>query len=83
MRYHWIRDRVAQKEFVVYWHPGTDNLADFFTKALPVHLFKAQARIMVHCAPTHGVIAFSPAYQLGRPPVKRRNFFATPLFSVV
>jgi hypothetical protein len=37
MRYHWLRDRVAQKELRVEWQPGRDNLADFFTKTHPVH----------------------------------------------
>lgn len=31
-RFHWIRDRVKQGQFKVYWRKGTDNLADFFTK---------------------------------------------------
>jgi hypothetical protein len=38
MRFHWIQDRVSQKQFEVYWRPGKDNLADFFTKPLPVHV---------------------------------------------
>jgi hypothetical protein len=37
MRYHWIRDRIAQLQFRVIWRKGANNLADFFTKALPVH----------------------------------------------
>jgi hypothetical protein len=37
MRYHWVRDRVDQGEFTVIWKPGHLNLADFFTKAHPVH----------------------------------------------
>jgi hypothetical protein len=32
MRYHWVRDRVQQKHFNVYWAPGSTNLADYFTK---------------------------------------------------
>jgi hypothetical protein len=32
MRYYWIRDRVAQGQFVVHWRRGADNLADYFTK---------------------------------------------------
>jgi hypothetical protein len=32
MRFYWVRDRVAQGEFLVYWRRGTDNLADYFTK---------------------------------------------------
>ena len=37
MRYHWIRDQVKINNFSVTWKPGVDNLADFFTKAHPVH----------------------------------------------
>ena len=37
MRFHWVRDRVSQSQFLVGHIPGTLNLADFFTKALPVH----------------------------------------------
>ena len=32
MRYHWIQDRIQQKQFNVYWQPGNTNLADYFTK---------------------------------------------------
>jgi hypothetical protein len=34
MRFHWLRDRVAQGQFKVTWKPGKTNLADFFTKPL-------------------------------------------------
>ena len=43
MRFHWIRDRVAQGHFTMVWRPGTQNLADFLTKAHPVHHFTAMA----------------------------------------
>ena len=36
MRFHWLRDRIAQGEFRVVFVPGLQNLADFFTKSLPV-----------------------------------------------
>ena len=42
MRFHWIRDRIRQQQFIVKWAPGKDNLADFFTKALPVHVHQAR-----------------------------------------
>jgi hypothetical protein len=29
MRYHWLTDRVRQKQFDVYWRPGRDNLGDY------------------------------------------------------
>ena len=36
LRFHWIQDRVRQGEFNVVHIPGATNLADFFTKPLPV-----------------------------------------------
>jgi hypothetical protein len=35
MRFHWLRDRVQQGHFEVSWIAGEQNIADFFTKALP------------------------------------------------
>ena len=32
MRFHWIKDRVRQKQFLVYYRPGITNLGDPFTK---------------------------------------------------
>jgi hypothetical protein len=32
MRFYWIHDRIKQGQLIVYWAPGTDNLADYFTK---------------------------------------------------
>jgi hypothetical protein len=32
MRFYWICDRIKQGKFIVYWAPGTDNLADYFIK---------------------------------------------------
>ena len=32
MRYHWIRDRVVQGQFNIFWDAGSNNLADYFTK---------------------------------------------------
>jgi hypothetical protein len=35
MRYNWIRDRTSQGHFNLIWHPGKNNLADYFTKIHP------------------------------------------------
>ena len=35
MRFYWLQDRVNQKQFHVYWAPGSKNLADYFTKHHP------------------------------------------------
>jgi hypothetical protein len=48
MRYHWVRDRVSQGQFKIAWSPGKNNLADFFTKALPVHRHRELTPILVH-----------------------------------
>ena len=40
MRFHWIRDRVRQGQFLINWGPGASNLADFFTKNLAAKQFQ-------------------------------------------
>jgi hypothetical protein len=47
MRFHWIRDRIRQGHFRVYWKPGTDNLADFFTKDHPIKHQRAMRHFFV------------------------------------
>jgi hypothetical protein len=47
MRWHWVRDRVRQGQFTVEWHPGKDNLADFFTKAHPATHHRAMPHYYV------------------------------------
>ena len=32
MRFYWVRDRVNQQQYHVYWAPAHHNLADYFTK---------------------------------------------------
>jgi hypothetical protein len=35
MRFYWVRDRVRQGQFQIYWKPGKDNKGDYFTKHHP------------------------------------------------
>jgi hypothetical protein len=35
MRYHWLRDRLLQKQLRIYWDKGSNNDADYFTKHHP------------------------------------------------
>ena len=38
MRFHWVADRMNQKQLRVYWGPGRENEGDYFTKHhLPSH----------------------------------------------
>ena len=32
MRFFWVTDQVKCKQYLVHWHPGQENLADYFTK---------------------------------------------------
>ena len=35
MRFYWIRDRIHQNQFRIFWEKGSSNLADYFTKHFP------------------------------------------------
>ena len=35
MRYYWLRDRLAQAMFEIYWDKGVNNHADYPTKHHP------------------------------------------------
>jgi hypothetical protein len=35
MRYHWLKDRIKQKQFNLYWAPGKTNSANYFSKHHP------------------------------------------------
>ena len=35
MRYHWLKDRIAQRQFNLYWKKGATNAADYFSKHHP------------------------------------------------
>jgi hypothetical protein len=48
MPFYWIKDRVKQGQFDVYWGPGFQNVADYFTKHhLPAH-HKRMRDIYIH-----------------------------------
>jgi hypothetical protein len=56
MRYHWTRDQIAQGYIKVYWRKGADNIADFFTKALPVHKHQEIKNLLVSLPKPNGKI---------------------------
>jgi hypothetical protein len=59
MRFYWLRDRVRQNQFKVYWRKGEHNHGDYFTKhhptphhrvMRPIYLHeKALSLIKIHC----------------------------------
>jgi hypothetical protein len=47
-RYHWIADRVRQKQFDVYWQPGGENQDDYHTKHHSAQHHKDMRGLMLH-----------------------------------
>ena len=48
MRFHWIRDRVRQNQFIIAYIPTLQNLADYFTKNLPKESHSKFHSYLVH-----------------------------------
>ena len=48
MRFYWIRDRVRQGQFKVFWAPGKDNHGDYFTKHHPTSHHRRMRPIYLH-----------------------------------
>ena len=32
MRFYWVKDRISQQQFLIYWRPGKHNLGDYVSK---------------------------------------------------
>jgi hypothetical protein len=56
MRYHWLTDRVRQKQFDVYWRPGKDNLGDYHTKHHSAQHHKDMRQFILHQANSLNVL---------------------------
>jgi hypothetical protein len=50
MRYHWLTDRVCQKQFDVYWRPGREKLDDYNTKHHSAQHHKDMRGLILHQA---------------------------------
>jgi hypothetical protein len=48
MIYHWLTDRVRQKQFDVYWRPGHENLGDYNTKHHSTQHHKDMRHLILH-----------------------------------
>jgi hypothetical protein len=49
-RYHWLTDRVCQKQFDVYWRPGRENLSHYHTKHHSAQHHKDMRGLILHQA---------------------------------
>jgi hypothetical protein len=74
MRYHWLTDRVRQKQFDVYWRPGHENLGDYHTKHHSAQHHKDMRHLILHEANSlqvlRGCVKLLP---LPQPPVRART----------
>jgi hypothetical protein len=50
MRYHWLTDRVRQKQFNVYWRPGRENIGNYHTKHHSAQHHKDVRGLILHQA---------------------------------
>ena len=48
MQFYWLKDRVTQRIFKVYWAPGKINLADYFSKHHPASHVKKVRKLYVN-----------------------------------
>jgi hypothetical protein len=78
MRYHWITDRVRQKQFDVYWRPGRENLGDYHTKHHSARHQKDMRRLIIHHANIIQVLrGFVKLLPLPQPHSRARTYAQT------
>jgi hypothetical protein len=74
MRYHWLTDRVRQKQFDVYWRPGCEKLGDYHTQNHSAQHHKDMRGLILHEANSlqvlRGCVKLLP---LPQPPVRART----------
>jgi hypothetical protein len=74
MRYHWLTDRVPQKQFDVYWRTGREILGDYHTKHHSAQHHKGMRGLILHQANSlhvlRGCVKLLP---LPQPPLRTRT----------
>ena len=49
MRFYWVRDRVKQNQFLIYWRPGANNVGEYVSKHhSPAHHQTMSPKIFVN-----------------------------------
>ena len=49
MRFYWVRYRVNQKQFMIYWIPGANNVGDYVSKHhFPAHHQTMRPKVFVN-----------------------------------
>ena len=80
MRFHWLRCRGAQDQYRFYWRPGTQNLADYWTKHHPASHHKSfRPQILTSAQDPEYTKLTTPKIQNNKSFVK--HVLQTPLFA--
>jgi hypothetical protein len=75
MIYHWLTDRVRQKQFDLYWPPGKDNLGDYHTKNNSAQHHKDMRQFILHQA--NSLNALRGCVKLPQPQPRTRTYTQT------
>ncbi len=70
MRFHWLQCRKAQGQCRYYWRPGTQNLADYFTKHHPASHHQANRPTFLTLREDSQYTQLFPLQQDNKPNVK-------------
>jgi hypothetical protein len=74
MRYHWLNDRVRQKQFDVYWRLVCENLGDYHIKHHSAQHHKDMSHLILHEANSLQVLrGCDKLLTLPQPPVRART----------
>ena len=49
MHFYWVQDRIKQKQFNLFWKPGTTNLGDYHTKHHAPSHHRNVRQHYIHC----------------------------------
>ncbi len=80
MRFNWLRCREAQGQYRFYWRPGTQNLADYWTKHHPTSHHKSfRPQILTSPTDPEYVKLTTPRNTVSKSFVK--NILSTPRFA--
>ena len=77
MRFHWLRCRTNQKQFIIYWKPGEDNNADYFTKHhAPKHHIKERVKY-IHASNFLAIVKDALTHTFGCEGVLKPSYLPT------
>ena len=48
MNFHWIKDRINQNKFLVYWRLGPNNFGDYATKHYSLAHYRLVRSLYLH-----------------------------------